>query len=178
MEAWLKVTQILANIVITVGLITTGFAFLQNHWSEQRATTSRYIEALHSAELSSAQLVLFQLWSDQNLIAFENFALPRKTIDTLVEKAIARNPETRNSVRASIFTMTSYFDRLESCAQLRRCERSEIDQQIGSYGRNFYCTYQGEIMKLRSQLLFKSLGARLAEFAERMGGCELSSENQ
>jgi hypothetical protein len=177
-EAWMGWTQVVANLVIVIGLGTTAIAFALQSRAEQRNAASRQIETFYSRDLATAQVTLFQLWADEDLSVFRDFPLPRSSVDTLVEKVISTNEQARSDILSSILVLTSYFDRVQSCVELERCDGTEVDTQLGSYARNFHCTYSGEIAKLSHRLLFASLGIGLRAFSDRMGGCTVQMFTQ
>lgn len=169
-EAWVGWTQVVANILVPLALAIAGLTLLQQTWQSQRDASVRQVELFYSEGLTQAQAHLFSLWTDTDLSVLRG-PQTRDFIDAFVERTIATSDKDQNTILASIVALSAYFDRVESCIESGRCNEPEIVDQIGAYGRDFYCIYAGQIKRIRVQTLASKLGDGLQRFANRNDGC-------
>lgn len=169
--AWLERTQILANLIVPLAFLITAVAYFEQTRENHRDATERQIELFHNEGLALAQSRLFSLWVDKNLSSLRDQRLPRKTIDSLVERTIRTSEISRADISAAIVSLALFFDRAEACMQSGRCDEDYMTNEIGRYGHDFYCTYLGEISRISNASLLSGMGSGLKLFAERTGSC-------
>lgn len=169
-EAIVGWSQVVANVVVPVTLCLAVWGFLQDIQRQKTDAADRQIALFYNESISSARLVLFELWSDVD-VSVLNAPRSRDFIDRFVGTVIDAQPETAREVSAAIVSIATYFDRVETCIQRRRCDQEEILAQIGPYGRDFYCLYTGQLVSAREDNLLLSVGQGLRQFADRLGGC-------
>lgn len=170
-EAWVDWTQVIANILVPLAIGIAAFGLYLDNIQGNRDAASRQMELFYSEGLSSAQLTLFKLWRGQDLTVLEG-TVSRRFMDEFVRLKIDASEIDRDEIISAVVSLTSYFDRVEICIASGRCDEAELLDQIGSYGRDFFCVYTGQINALRNDRLVNYLGVGLQNFAKRAGGCE------
>ena len=170
-RVWLERTQILANVIVPAAFLITALAFVDQTKQSRRDTTARQIDTFYSEGLSLAQTRLFSVWADKDLSALRDTGLSRKAIDALVEKTIQTSNVERNEISAAIVSLTQFFDRAESCIQVGKCDQQDMMDEIGGYGKDFYCTYVRQVAYISERMLLNDLGDGLRAFAKRSGTC-------
>lgn len=171
-EAFVDWTQVLANVLVPIGIFLAGYSFFQQSLENRQDASARQIELFYSVNLTNAQITLYDIWTETDLVVLR---LPQKRnfIDAFVERAIDASDIDNREITAAIISLASYFDRVEACIASNSCDAKYILAQIGGYGQDFYCIYSNEIKKLREKSLVANLGKGLASFTERSGGCKL-----
>lgn len=169
-ENWVGWTSVGANILGPIAILIAGLGLWEQTREAKRNAAADQVNLLNSQGLANAQKTLFSLWTRQDLSVLEA-PLTRQFIDAFVARTIVATDINPDEVTTAIVSLAAYFDRVEGCIQTARCDAGEVLDQVGHYGRDFHCLYSGQIAVLRQERMLGDLGMRLAEFAERAGGC-------
>lgn len=164
-------TTIAANLAVPITLGIAAFGLWNQSHQDRSDASARQIELFYSENLGRAQSVLLSLWDGADLAVLRS-PQSRQFINLFVEKTIATSPIERKAVVSAIVNLSSYFDRVEACIEAKRCDETELLDQLGQYGRDFFCIYEGQIETIRQDSLLLSLGAGLKQFSIQAGGCE------
>ncbi|MEM1155356.1 MAG: hypothetical protein AAGI44_14555 [Pseudomonadota bacterium] len=169
-EAFVGWSQVVANIVVPITLVLAVWGFQLDVDRQRVSASDRQVELFHSSSISDARLILFELWSDVDVWVLSE-PQTREFIDHFVFTVIEADPDIQRDVNAAIISIASFFDGVETCIQRERCDDEELLAQIGRYGRDFFCLYEGQLVMARDESLLFGVGEGLGQFAERAGGC-------
>jgi hypothetical protein len=170
-ETWVGWTQVAANILVPITLLVAVASLFIQTWQTKIDNSNLKIESFYGEGLVAAQTTLFSLWLDEDMSPLDE-PQTRHYIDALVDITIERSTVPKRDTVAALVSITTYFDRVEACLVANRCDEKTILNQIGQYGRDFYCLYQGQVDILRNQTRASAqFGSGLAAFAARNGGC-------
>lgn len=169
-EFWVSWTTVVANILLPVSILIAGWGLWEQNRQDKLDAASDTINLFFSDGLVAAQTTLFSLWTQKDLTVLKT-PQSRNFVDAFVERTIHTSNLDRAQITNAIVSVTSYFDRADACIASGRCDEQEVLNQIGLYGRDFHCTYSGQIGTLRDETLVLYLGKGLERLAQRAGGC-------
>lgn len=164
------ITQLLANLAVIGALIVAGLTFWKQQQNIPRDEAALLVSSLTDERLSQARSILFRLWADKSLQQFE-LGVPTDFKESLVRKTIETSAVPETDIIEAIVNLANYYDEVEICVEKGRCDREEINENLGRYSVAFYCLYRSEIEDVRQRLVLTGLGDGLARFVDRQGGC-------
>lgn len=166
----LEQTQLIANFCVIAALVFTAITFWNQQREARRSEAAQMVSKLHSERLAGARSILFRLWADKDLTAFDT-GIPASFKEALVRKTIQSSDLAEPDIIEAIVSITNFYDEVEICVTKVRCEGLEVDESLGRYGQSFYCLYRSEIDVLRTRLALPNLGEGLEALVGRQGGC-------
>lgn len=172
-RALVEWSQLAANITIVVGLLVAVFTYLAQVSDNKIDISERRLDRFHGQSLVEARSTLSRLWDGQDLSSLRQ-GLPRKAIDALVDKTIAKTSIPEGSIDEAILLLTDYLDGVGNCRHTNHCDYKVIDLRLGQYAHDFFCIYRGRVATLREKRLLPVLGVNLAKWAGDHGGCGIA----
>ena len=78
----------------------------------------------------------------------------------------------RQDMREAIFSIVDFYETLQLCIDVQKCDRPLALSYFQEYARRFYCLYAPYIGKLRHQQSMPGYATRLERLALAGGSCE------
>jgi hypothetical protein len=170
-EWWVGWSSVWANFLLPITILIAAVGFWEQTKQAKRTAAAHQIDQFYAEGMIEAQTKLFSLWTQQDLDVLR-IARSRAFVDAYVDRTIGASGLSEDEVMISILSITSYFDRVEACIKDGRCAERDVLNQIGQFGRDFYCIYSGQIEGHQRELVSARLGDGLANFAARLDGCD------